>query len=115
MPKVLIVDDDAAIRQLLRAICRQAGYEFDLAVDGAEALEKVNAESYDVMLLDLMMPRVNGFQVIEELKHRQQKPRVIVITAQGATQTGVLDPGVVESVLHKPFDLQALQKVLKAA
>jgi CheY-like chemotaxis protein len=110
--KILIVDDDPPIRHLLRAICRQAGYDCDLACDGAEALDRIEARTYDVILLDLMMPRVNGFQVIAALKEREQRPRVIVITAQGTKQVETLDQEVVHAVLHKPFDLPALQKAM---
>ena len=110
--KILIVDDDPPIRHLLRAVCRQAGYSCELACDGAEALEKIEASTFDVILLDLMMPRVNGFQVIAALKERESRPRVIVITAQGAKQVETLDTTVVHAVLHKPFDLPSLQKVM---
>ena len=110
--RVLIVDDDPPIRHLLRAVCRQAGYACELACDGAEALEKISATNFDILLLDLMMPRVNGFQVIEALREREKRPRVIVVTAQGAKQVDALDYTIVHAVLHKPFDLPALQKVM---
>jgi two-component system response regulator VanR len=110
--KILIVDDDPPIRHLLRAVCRQAGYECELATDGADALDKIERATFDIVLLDLMMPRVNGFQVIEALRARPQRPRVIVITAQGTKQIEALDFTVVHAVLHKPFDLPALQKVM---
>ena len=112
-PKVLLADDDPAIRPLIAAICKRLGFVCDTAEDGEVALEKIRSEEYDVVVLDLMMPKVNGFQVIEVLRELPRRPAVIVLTAQGARQTeGLADGNVVHAVIHKPFDLNELMALL---
>ena len=113
IPKVLIVDDDDGIRSLLSAVCKRVGFECDHAEDGSVALEKIRSESFDVVLLDLMMPKLNGYQVIEALRDMKERPQVIVVTAQGAkTTTGIEDGEVVRAVIHKPFDLDDVTSML---
>ena len=112
-PAILVVDDDAAIRSLLAAVCRRVGYGCDSAADGQVALEKIRSTIYDVILLDLMMPHLNGFQVIAALREMPVRPAVIVMSAQGPKQTDPLqDDPVVTAVLTKPFDLDMLSSVL---
>lgn len=116
VPKVLIVDDDDGIRSLLSAVCKRVGYDCDNAEDGSVALEKMRSESFDVVLLDLMMPKVNGYQVIDALREMEDRPQVIVVTAQGAkTTTGIEDGEVVRAVIHKPFDLDDVTSLLITA
>src|ERR1041384_5001895 len=82
-PRILIADDDASIRQLLTTIVKRERLNVDSAVDGEHAIRKLQAHEYSVILLDLMMPHVDGFGVIDYLRdHPQQtKPVVLVITA----------------------------------
>jgi CheY-like chemotaxis protein len=81
--RILVADDDQSIRQLLGTIIKRERLEVDLAPDGAEAIEHLKRREYSVILLDLMMPRVDGFGVIQYLRDHPQthKPVVIVITA----------------------------------
>ncbi len=112
-PKVLLADDDPAIRPLITAICKRLGFICDSAPDGEVALEMIRSSEYDVVVLDLMMPKVNGYQVIEALRELPRRPAVIVLTAQGARQTeDVADGTVVHAVIHKPFDLNELMALL---
>jgi DNA-binding response OmpR family regulator len=112
-PKVLLADDDPAIRPLITAICKRLGFVCDTAEDGEVALEKIRSAEYDVVVLDLMMPKVNGYQVIEALRELPRRPAVIVLTAQGSRQTvGVADGNVVHAVIQKPFDLNELMALL---
>lgn len=106
--RVLVVDDDAAIRMLLMALCRRLKYESDAAADGVEALELMQGARYDLMLLDLMMPRMNGYQVIDALTGIAERPPVIVLTAHGDTRSAAANLGVVRAVLRKPFDVATL-------
>ena len=85
-PKVLLADDDPAIRPLIAAICKRLGFVCDTAEDGEVALEKIRSEEYDLVVVDLMMPKVNGFQVIEVLRELPRRPAVIVLTAQGPAE-----------------------------
>lgn len=112
-PRVLVVDDEAGIRGLLSKVCQRLGYHCDSAADGAEALEKLRALPFDVMLLDLMMPRVNGFEVIEALPSVPACPAVVVLTAAGEKQSASLrESPFVHTVLQKPFDVARLAQVL---
>ncbi len=113
-PCVLIVDDDPGIRPLLSAVCTRIGYECHTASDGVEAVEQIQTRRFDLVLLDLMMPRKNGYEVIEFLRTLAEPPKVIVLTAQGQRQTSTIVPdGMIGAVLHKPFDLEALVAVIK--
>ena len=111
-PRILIVDDDSSIRTLLSVVALRAGVEADVAVDGLEAREKIAARQYDVIVLDLQMPRMNGFDLIRELRGINPRPAVIVLTALPTTHHVILDPSVVHCVVRKPFDLDVIGKNL---
>jgi DNA-binding response OmpR family regulator len=108
--RALIVDDDEPIRVLLSTIIKQQGFSVDTARDGSEAIEKLNDGSYNVVLLDLMMPKVNGYDVLRHL--RQTNPgllrRTIVATAvpERELQVKLTDP--IYKVHSKPFELPQL-------
>jgi DNA-binding response OmpR family regulator len=106
LTKILIADDDTAILGLLKVITRRAGFEPDTARDGLEAVRKIEANDYGVIFLDLMMPRLNGYEVIEHLRNKEKRPAVIVATAMN--DHGPLDPSVVHIVLRKPFDIDVV-------
>lgn len=105
--KVLVVDDDDGIRQLLVALLRRSGYEVESARDGIEAIEKLAVDDYTVILLDIMMPRLDGFGVLQYLRTRGPEAlrSVIVLTAADFEQI-YSEP--VHSVIRKPFELQKL-------
>ena len=108
--RVLIVDDDEPIRVMLSAIIKQNGFTVETARDGKEAIEKLKTGSYQAVLLDLMMPHVNGYDVLKHL--RQSNPdllrRTIVATAvpERELKTKLTDP--VYKVHSKPFELPQL-------
>ena len=104
-PRILIVDDDSSIRTLLSVVAARAGVQSDVARDGVEAMEKIAAGRYDVIVLDLQMPRMNGFDLIRELRGIDPRPAVIVLTALPGTHHVILDPSVVHCIVRKPFDL----------
>jgi DNA-binding response OmpR family regulator len=104
-PRILIVDDDSSIRTLLSVVATRAGVEADVAVDGAEAMAKISGTPYDLVVLDLQMPRMNGFDLVRELRGMDPRPAVIVLTALPATHHVILDPSVVHCIVRKPFDL----------
>jgi len=109
-PRVLVVDDDGPIRSLITAIMRRQGITVDSAADGEEGVRKLESCSYDVVLLDLMMPRMNGYEVLAYIKeHHRHYPAVIVISAQGDPAIRLkLDPKLVHSIVRKPFDIEML-------
>ena len=115
--RVLVVDDEPAIRALVAKIVERAGFAVDVAADGAEAIEKINQTNFAVIVLDLMMPAVSGYEFVDFLQQRGGKrPSVIVITAAAeASLTRQLDPGVVHSIVRKPFDINVLADLVTAA
>lgn len=68
MKKILIVDDDQFLRDLYEEILKDAGYEVEMAVDGEDGLAKIQATAYDLVLLDIMMPKLDGIGVLKKLK-----------------------------------------------
>ena len=79
--QILVVDDEDIMREVLSALLSFESYGVDLAENGAQALEMIREKDYGVMLLDLMMPDVDGFQVLEELKKSENSPVAVVLTA----------------------------------
>jgi len=113
--RVLVVDDDHAIRKLLERIARRAGFEVHSAKDGLEALEMMDAAHYDVALIDLMMPRLSGYELVERLGMREKRPVVIVATAMTNAEVASVDDTMVRRVIRKPFDVDAVATALKEA
>jgi CheY-like chemotaxis protein len=109
---ILIADDDPAIRTLLRLIVERAGLHVDLAADGQEALALLERKNYALALLDLQMPRANGFDVVEHLRTKSPRPLIIILTALPRSQTLKLDPIVVQAVVRKPFDVPFLADII---
>lgn len=105
-PRILIVDDDPSIRTLLTVVAQRMGVAADTAGDGIEAMNRLDRETYDLVVLDLSMPRMNGFDVIAELRSKYPRPAVIVLTALPRTHFTDIDPEVVHCVVRKPFDLE---------
>ena len=112
--RILVADDDVSIRQLLCTIVKREGHEVDCVADGLEAIEKLKSHEYQVILLDLMMPRLDGFGVIEYLKEHPpaRKPVVLIITAYADQQFKEVDSDVVSGVLRKPFEVADLGGVI---
>lgn len=82
--KILIVDDDKEIVEMLKVKLTQEGYETAEAYDGEKALEKVEKEDPDLVLLDLMLPKINGFEVLKQIreKHKDKWRPVIILSAK---------------------------------
>ena len=114
-PRILIADDDQSIRQLVCTIVRRERLEVDCVADGAEAIEKLQENDYAVILLDLMMPRVDGFGVIEYLRDNPPafKPVVLVITAYADQKFKDVDPNIVSGVVRKPFEVAELGTLVR--
>jgi CheY-like chemotaxis protein len=107
-PSVLVVDDDDMIRGLLATVLRRHGVGCEFAIDGEEAIERLREKRYALVLLDLMMPRADGFAVIAFLRDSTIRTPVVVVTAAGPHKTVNLDPTVVKAVLSKPFEIYHL-------
>jgi CheY-like chemotaxis protein len=114
--RVLVVDDEAAIRALVAKILERAGYPVDTARDGAEAIERLNENTYAVMVLDLMMPNIDGYGLISHLKESGgPRPAIIVVSAGDSAAFRQLDGALVHSILRKPFDIDVLADLVSAA
>ena len=89
MEKILVADDDRNIAELLRLYLEKEGYTVTLSCDGVDALEKFNSDTPNIILLDIMMPRLDGWQVCREIRQKSNCP-IIMLTAKGETLDKVL-------------------------
>jgi CheY-like chemotaxis protein len=106
--RILIVDDDAAIRTLLFTILRRRGLPVDTAKHGAEALERLGKCRYALMLLDLMMPVMNGWQVLDQVAAMDARMRPAVILLTAGTEPRSNNADIVIGSIRKPFDVELL-------
>lgn len=115
-PRVLVVDDEPAIRALVAKIVERAGLSVDTAADGAIAIDKLSHTAYAAIVLDLMMPIIDGYGLIEHLKQRGgPRPAIIVISAGDSASLRQLDGAMVHSIIRKPFDIDVLGDLVVAA
>lgn len=107
MKRILIVDDDDEIRDLLEFDVSHSGYFVDTASDGKEGLQKALNNSYDLILLDVMMPKMNGFDVCKNIRQAKLSIPILMLTAKGTIndKTVGFDCGA-DDYLVKPFDIQ---------
>jgi DNA-binding response OmpR family regulator len=107
--RLLLVEDEEAIAQGLAFNLERKGYEVDLAADGAQALELLAADGYDLVLLDLNLPEVDGFEVCQRLRQQRDFTPVLMLTARGQPDDVVygLKLGA-DDYVTKPFDLAEL-------
>jgi len=114
--RVLVVDDEPAIRALVAKIVERAGLQVDTASHGADAIAMMDAADYSVVVVDLMMPVLDGFGVVDYVRSmHQRRPAVIVISAGDSSLLRQLDGSVVHSILRKPFDIDVLGDLIVAA
>ena len=113
--RILVVDDDRAVRESLRRSLAFNGYTVDLAEDGVEALEAIANERPDALVLDVMMPRLDGLEVCRQLRSTGDDLPILVLTARDTVSERVsgLDAGA-DDYLPKPFALEELLARLRA-
>ena len=113
--KVLVVDDDRAVRESLRRSLEFNGYDVVLAADGAEALAGISAAAPDIVVMDVMMPRLDGIETTKALRQAVNDLPILVLTARDAVGDRVegLDAGA-DDYLTKPFALQELLARMRA-
>ncbi|MHB8069586.1 MAG: sigma-54-dependent transcriptional regulator [Desulfobaccales bacterium] len=111
---VLVVDDELSIRESLSGWLEQDGYEVETAADGAAALSLVQEKHYDIMLLDVKMPQMDGITLLEKIKENDPDTAVVMMTAHGAIQdaVGAMKLGAFDYLL-KPFDLDELSLTME--
>jgi len=117
--RVLVVDDDRTTRHVTRTLLLKSGFTVRVAKDGAEAIERLRAGQFDLMLLDVWMPRMDGLDVLDRIKRIKHRPKVIVLTSDDAPET-VLRAFRQRAyqILHKPVEpmtlVSAVHDALKA-
>ena len=113
--RILVVDDDRAVRESLRRSLSFNGYSVDLAQDGVEALEAISGDRPDAVVLDVMMPRLDGLEVCRHLRSTGDDLPILVLTARDSVSERVagLDAGA-DDYLPKPFALEELLARMRA-
>jgi DNA-binding response OmpR family regulator len=109
---LLVVDDDRAIRKLIERIATRAGFDVDGARDGEEAIQLLGKKEYELVIVDLMMPRVSGYELVQHIALLDPRPAVIVATAMMNGDVATLDDSLVRRVIRKPFDIDAVATLL---
>lgn len=111
--RILVIDDDIAIRVLLHAVLTRMKLEVDLAEDGQDGLARLNEGQYDLILLDLMMPRMNGYEFLDAVsKKATVRPHIIVFTAAGKRGVDKIPPDKICTSILKPFDLDTFVELI---
>src|ERR1700737_4639142 len=107
---VLVIDDDQALRGLFTTLLAKKGFAVDTAADGRIAFDQIHRHNYSVILLDLMMPEVNGFELLDRLERDSPSLMQKVIVMTGASQRAIqnLDTSRVWGLIRKPFDIDNL-------
>lgn len=112
--KILVVDDEPILLKGLKFSLEQDGYDVDVATDGKEAYDKIMANSYDIVVLDLMLPEIDGLEVCKRVRETSMVP-IIILTAKGEDASKVLglEYGA-DDYLTKPFNILELKARIKA-
>ncbi len=111
-PKILLVDDNAVVRDMLVDLVGSLGYVADAASGGTEALALFDRNRYDIVLTDLLMPGMSGWELLAAVRQRAPRMPVIIITGTPAVgDPRAAQPGV--AVLKKPIDVKALDETIK--
>lgn len=115
-PRILIVDDDQSFRFLLEEALKKEGYFVGVAKNGEEALNIYKKESFDIVTLDIKMPKMDGFEVLSQMKQIHPEQLIVIITAYGAQKIAIeaVKKGAYD-YFTKPFDIDELRLVIKRA
>ena len=114
MRKILIVEDDISIQALLHDFIKEAGYEVALASDGVEALSLFTEQSFDLILLDIMLPKIDGYGVCEVIRQKSDVP-IIMLTALDGEQNQIKGLDLqADDYITKPFSMPVLIRKISA-
>ena len=113
-PSVLIVDDEAGIRKLLTTALNENGFSSDSAENGAEAIKKANERYYNLALIDIMLPDINGVELLAKFKPTRPRTRKIIMTGNPSLQNAVeaLNKGA-DAYIMKPLDIAKVLATLE--
>lgn len=113
--KILIIEDDPAIREMVCECLVKEGYDIAISKDGQEGIDKFLAENYKLMLLDLLLPKVDGFEVLKKIRDKSSIP-VLIMSAKGSDVDKALGLGFgADDYISKPFSMIELTARVKAA
>ena len=112
--RILVVDDDPEIRRILVTALRLKSLHIDEAHDGAAAIDMIRGNRYAVVLLDIMMPGVDGFEVLEALHSETNPPVVLVVSGAGKQMLDRVDTSKIHGIVKKPFDPLEIADVVAA-
>lgn len=119
MSRILIVDDEKYVQEKIIRTLSKNGYDVDAANDGCEALEILKKESYDLLILDIFMPKKGGIETLIELKQKFSNKKVIIISARAPDNfdafNRLIDQFGIYCVLHKPFAKKVLLDAVNGA
>lgn len=116
--RILIADDDPDLIDLLESFFRGQGYDVTAKVNGKDALQAAEEGRYDLVLLDVMMPYIDGYHVASEISSRlgSQAPKIIIMTSRDtASEKGIALLSGANDVVQKPFSLEDISAKVKAA
>jgi DNA-binding response OmpR family regulator len=110
--KILLAEDEVALAQILSQKLTEAGFDVKIVYDGAEALKAMNQKTFDLLLLDLIMPRIDGFQVLEQMRKEKIKTSVIVMSnlSQTESETKALTLGAKDFIVKSDLSLDTIIK-----
>ena len=112
--RILVAEDDGNSRTIIGDQLKAAGFQVDAAADGVETIERLQTDAFDLLLLDIIMPRKDGLDVLRWLKHREIAPRVIMLTGIDdlATAVEAIKLGA-SDYLTKPFPFSSLLRSIE--
>ncbi|MBI5188911.1 MAG: response regulator [Nitrospirae bacterium] len=110
--KILIAEDDFAVRKLLKELFVFYGYQVDCAKDGMEALSLINNGSYDILIVDHMMPGLDGIELIKRV--RQSKPFLPILGMSALCEEKVFLEAGADSFISKPFEIKRLKDIVES-
>ena len=114
MAKILVVDDEAKIRMIIKEYAEFEGYEVEQAADGMEAVEKTRDGGFDIIIMDVMMPRLDGYSAVKEI-NKEKKTPVIMLSARGEEYDKLFGFEIgVDDYVVKPFSPKELMARIKA-
>jgi CheY-like chemotaxis protein len=112
---ILVVDDEVSIRRLLRDVLEKAGHTVLLAKDGIEALEALSRNAVDLAIVDLMMPRMDGLELLRRMRSEFTDLKVVVVSAYDEIMDLAQRQKDVIAILQKPFELETVRKTIEEA
>lgn len=113
IPKILVVDDEEVLRKMLMDLFQEEGFSVEIASGGFEAIGKINSEHFDLIITDIMMPEVDGMQVLKKAKETDPNSDVIVMTGYASVETAVksMRLGAVDYIT-KPFNIEHVKIIV---